>query len=390
MRDHGEPYGGPLTIQFRSALAVCSLLHLLLLVSAPLLAQGTATAASYTRGRPLTEWVAQTSHYIPEMRREAVKAIGGLGAGARSALPALIRATRDENLEVRYWAVDAIRRIGPGASEAAPALTIVMADDDRSVQEMARRALAMMGPAAVPSLLPALRSPDPWVRASAAEVLGGVAGNRGDAVKALTQLLADDSLWVRSSAAWGLGRIGKPAAKAVKPLTAALAEEIRTDPAFAQPAQRARVENLVYALGRTGDAAKDAVPLIVSVLYDGSDSLRHTASTALAGIGKRTAQPLGTALRSGPAPVRLEAARGLRLLGPQGKDAVKDLIKTLETTDELEGGRALVVASADALGAIGKSAKNALPVLERQRKRSVSPDVVASLDRAIRKIRIGG
>ncbi len=388
MRDHGEPYGVPLTMRFRSALAVLSILQLIAVH--PLPAQGTAAAASYTRGRPLAEWVNQTGHYIPEMRREAVKAIGGLGAGARSALPALIRATRDENLEVRYWAVDAIRRIGPGARDAAPALTIVLADDDRSVQEMARRALATLGPTAVPALLPALESPDPWVRASAAEVLGGMAGDRKDAIAGLTRLLSDDSLWVRSSAAWGLGRVGRPAGRAVKPLTAALAEEIRRDPGFSDPRQQARVENLVYALGRIGDAAKDAVPLIVSVLYDGRDSLRHTAAVALAGIGKRSARPLGAALRVSPMAVRLEAADGIRLLGPAGKDAVKDLIKTLETTDELEGGRPLVVAAADALGSIGKPARSALSILERQRKRSVSPDVVASLDRAIRKIRMGG
>jgi hypothetical protein len=38
---------------------------------------------------------------------------------------------------------------------------------------------------------------------------------------------------------------------------------------------------------------------------------------------------------------------------------------------------------------MGKSAKGGLKVLEQQRKRSVTPDVVAALDRAIRKIRLG-
>jgi hypothetical protein len=65
-------------------------------------------------------------------------------------------------------------------------------------------------------------------------------------------------------------------------------------------------------------------------------------------------------------------------------------VKVLETTDELEGGHDLVIATADALGAMGKAAKGALRILERHRKRSVTPDVVAALDRAIRKIRLGG
>jgi HEAT repeat protein len=386
MRGHGEPYGGSRKFRSRFPSAVL----LLALLSSPLLAQGTANSP-YSRGRPLGDWITQSAHYIPELRREAVKAIGALGPGAQPAVPVLIRATRDESSEVRYWAVDALRRIGPAASDAAPALVVVMADDERATQLAARRALEMMGKAAIPSLVPLLKSPDPWVRASSAEVLGGIGGERGEVINGLTALLRDDSLWVRSSAAWGLGRIGRPARKAAKPLNSALAEELRHDPTLESTAQRARVENLVYAIGRMGDASKDAVPTLMSVLFDGSDSLRSAAAIALAGVGKHSAKPLGSAVLSGrPEAVRLEAAHGLRLLGPGGKDAVKDLVKALESTDELEGGRALVVATADALGAMGKNGKAALSILEKQRQRSVTPDVVAALDRAIRKIRTGG
>ncbi len=74
---------------------------------------------------------------------------------------------------------------------------------------------------------------------------------------------------------------------------------------------------------------------------------------------------------------RLEAARALRLMGPDAKDAVPDLVKVLEQTDELEGGRELVIASADALGAMGRNARDARRILERQRSRSTTPDVVA-------------
>jgi HEAT repeat protein len=356
----------------------------------PALAQG-ARAQPFTRGRPLAEWVAQTDHYIPELRREAVKAIAALGPGALSAVPALIRATRDENAEVRFWAVEALRKIGPAAAkESGPALTVVLADDIRSNQEAARRALEAMGPAALPVVLPSLKSPDAWVRGNAAEVVGAISGGRGDAVSALSLLLTDDSLWVRASAAWSIGRIGPRAKSAARPMAKALSEELRRDPTLLDHGQRLRVENLVYGLGRLGSAANDAIPLVVAVLYDGSDSLRIMAAEALAGIGGKSAQPLGQATRgTAPMPVRLEAARGLRLLGKDGKKVVGDLVKVLETTDELEGGHDLVIATADALGAMGKSAKGALKVLEKQRKRSVTPDVVAALDRAIRKIRLG-
>lgn len=355
-----------------------------------LLAQGARTQP-FTRGRPLAEWVAQTDHYIPELRREAIKAIAALGPGAVSAVPALIRATRDENTEVRFWAVEGLRKIGPPAArEGTPALAVVLGDDLRPNQEAARRALEAMGPAALPMVVPSLASPDAWVRANAAEVVGTLAAGKGDAVDRLARMLADDSLWVRASAAWAIGRLGPRARSATKPMTRALGEELRRDPTLSQPDQRLRVENLVYGLGRLGAAANDAVPLVVAVLYDGSDSLRATASEALAGIGGKAARPLGQAVReSAPMAVRLAAARGLRLMGPTGKQAVGDLVRVLEATDELEGGHNLVIAAADALGAMGKHAKAGLKVLEKQRKRSVTPDVVAALDRAIRKVRLG-
>lgn len=374
----------------RSRRSLPAVLLVLCGLAQPLLAQG-ARAQPFTRGRPLAEWVAQTDHYIPELRREAVKAIAALGPGAVSAVPALIRATRDENAEVRFWAVEGLRKIGPAAArESGAALTVVLADDIRSNQEAARRALEAMGPTALPVVLPSLKSPDAWVRGNAAEVVGAISGGRGDAVSGLALLLTDDSLWVRASAAWAIGRIGPRAKGAAKPMTRALGEELRRDPTLSERGQRLRVENLVYGLGRLGSAANDAIPLVVAVLYDGADSLRIMAAEALAGIGSKSAQPMGQAVRrAGPMPVRLEAARGLRLLGKDGKKAVGDLAKVLETTDELEGGHDLVIATADALGAMGKSAKGALKVLETQRKRSVTPDVVAALDRAIRKIRLG-
>ena len=374
----------------RSRRSLPAVLLVLCCLTEPLLAQG-ARAQPFTRGRPLAEWVLQTEHYIPELRREAVKAIAALGPGAVSAVPALVRATRDENAEVRFWAVEGLRKIGPAAAkEGGAALAVVLGDDIRSNQQAARRALEAMGPAVLPVLLPSLESPDAWVRGNAAEAVGAVAGGKGAAVSALSRLLADDSLWVRASAAWAIGRIGPRAKSAAKPMTKALSEELRRDPTLAEVGQRLRVENLVYGLGRLGPAANDAVPLLLAVLYDGADSLRTTAAEALAGVGGKAAQPLGQAVRGpAPMPVRLGAARALRLMGPEGKKAVGDLVKLLETTDELEGGRELVIASADALGAMGKSARSALKVLEKQRKRSVTPDVVAALDRAIRKIRLG-
>ncbi len=360
-------------------------------VPAPSAAQGARTAPeAFSRGKPLAEWMVQAEHYIPELRREAIKSIAALGPAARDALPVLIRATRDENEEVRFWAVTAIRRIGPAARTASPALLNVLSDDVRPVQQAARDALEAIGPPAVPVLLPALHSADPWVRANAAEGLGVIGQAKGDVVPGLVRLLADDSLWVRASAAWALGHLGRDAKKAAKPLAAELEQELRRDPALTDPMQQVRVENLVYALGRIGKDAGDATPRVMSVFFDGGDSLRRVAAVALAGIGGKAAEPLGKAVRNGAMPIRLEAAHALQLMGPEGKRAVGDLVKLLQGIDELEGGHDLLIATADALGAMGKQAKGARAALEAQRKHSVTPDVVAALDRALRKIRDGG
>ena len=385
MRADGDPI---LTAAARAA-GVTTLLCLAL--AGAVRAQGArASEAAFARGKPLGEWVAQADHYIPELRREAVKAIAALGPGARTALPTLLRAARDENQEVRYWAIEAIRRVGPEAREAAPVLLSVLADDVRPVQQVARRALEALGPPATPLLLPSLAARDAWVRANAAEAIGVIGAAPGKTVRQLSLLLADDSLWVRASAAWALGHLGRAAKPATRALIDLLQAELRRDPTLADPAQRTRVENVCYALGRIGHEAGDAVPALLSVFFDGGDSLRAVALGALAAVGSRAAEPLGKAARSGPMAVRLDAAEALRLMGSEGRKAVPDLVKVLEGTDELEGGHDLVIAVADALGAMGKSARPATGVLEKQRRRSVSPDVLAALDRALRKARIGG
>ena len=75
----------------------------LLGLPAPARAQAArAVGEPFARGKPLSEWVSQATHYIPELRREAMRALAALGPGAAPALPVLIRGTRDENEDVRF------------------------------------------------------------------------------------------------------------------------------------------------------------------------------------------------------------------------------------------------------------------------------------------------
>jgi HEAT repeat protein len=82
-------------------------------------------------------------------------------------------------------------------------------------QETAADALARIGPAAVPALLEALHSPDPEVRAKAANVLGRMGPDARDSVPELIRLLDDPDERVRKTVIRALGRIGPAAQDAV-------------------------------------------------------------------------------------------------------------------------------------------------------------------------------
>jgi hypothetical protein len=74
-------------------------------------------------------------------RRRAATALGGLGAAASPAVPALTDALHDEDATVRQAAAEALGKIGPDASGAAPALTLALADPDARVRKNAAWAL---------------------------------------------------------------------------------------------------------------------------------------------------------------------------------------------------------------------------------------------------------
>ncbi len=93
------------------------------------------------QGRSLSSWVADLKGLAPYTRNRAAYAIGGMGADARPAVPALIEALKDPEAAVRYPVCIALREIGPAAKEAVPALTETLDDRNDDVAAMARQAL---------------------------------------------------------------------------------------------------------------------------------------------------------------------------------------------------------------------------------------------------------
>jgi HEAT repeat protein len=93
------------------------------------------------QGRSLSSWVADLKGAAPYTRNKAAYAIGGMGADAKPAVPALIEALKDPEPTVRFPVCIALREIGPEAKEAVPALTAALDDRNDDVAAMARKAL---------------------------------------------------------------------------------------------------------------------------------------------------------------------------------------------------------------------------------------------------------
>lgn len=100
------------------------------------------------------------------VRVEAARALGELQQA--NAVPMLLRATSDEDAEVRQAAGEAVTEFGP-----APLIDALIHQDGR-VRSAAREALYEIGDPAVPPLADALHHPDQRTRRAARAALSGM------------------------------------------------------------------------------------------------------------------------------------------------------------------------------------------------------------------------
>lgn len=159
---------------------------------------------------PLLEVVFDPSE---DVRQAAAQALGKIGDPR--AVKALSELTRDEHLIVRKAAVYALINIGPASVEP---LVTVLEEPDADLRRSVVQAMSKMDDSVVPLIIPYLQHKIPYVRASAAEIVGAIRNVR--AVRPLVDLLTDSNDEVRRTAAMALGQIGDDAA--VDPLVAAL------------------------------------------------------------------------------------------------------------------------------------------------------------------------
>jgi hypothetical protein len=128
----------------------------------------------------------------------------------------------------------------------------------------------------VDPVIPLVSHVEATVRASAAQLLGQLAGRQ--AVEPLITMLADPERQVRESAARALGQLA--VRQAVEPLIATLAD----------PERQVR-ESAAEALGQLGD--RQAVEPLIATLADPERQVRESAARALGQLGDRRAvEPL--------------------------------------------------------------------------------------------------
>jgi HEAT repeat protein len=249
--------------------------------------------------------------------RELDAAIEKLGKIGEPAIPALMKALQDTNLQVRRSAAEVLRQIGP---PAIPALTKAFKDSDANVRSGAASALGSMGAEAktvLPQLVPLLKDSDAYVRRNAADALGSMGAEAKTALPQLVPLFKDSDANVRGNAAFAVGRMGAEAKTALPQLLPLLKDSDAGVRIYAAD-----------AVGSIGAEAKTALPQLVPLLKDSDAKVRSIAASALGRIGAeaKTGVPqLLPLLKDSDAGVRSYAAYALVSMGLSLQEKAKTL-----------------------------------------------------------------
>jgi len=245
----------------------------------------------------------------PTEARDAIDALGAIGGAGADALRAYLRqAEPPEPLLVAtllalapHTTRDDVGRLSPHA--ASPATHVRAA------------ALAALGgtqhPAALAAVLPAAKDPEPLVRATAAKALGQI-GSPG-APPALLPMLDDPAPVVRAMAAWALGQVKcRTAAGALRRMAASGSADDAVPPRYGDVHSRPDLA-AVEALGRI--ATDDAVACLAASLDSKSWPVRAGAARALGAAGVRSPEAVAALRRRLADPVNVVRAEATTALG---------------------------------------------------------------------------
>ena len=305
----------------------------------------------------------------------AAHALARIGDAAR---PALIGALKADDTGLRLGAAKALGGMGAHASDAIPALIENLGHADEDLRNEVIGTLGLIGTDAVAPLTKSLSWPEPKLRIGSARALAEIglpASSAGPEL--LARLAAEKEQDVRIAWLGVLPRFGLPQEKIVAPLMRAFREgdeQLRSAALngllLIRPAEKAAVpalaalledsqagmsERAALALGRFGPAARSALPRLVT-LAQGREAYRtalteiggpavpevmrqieklppaslnrdHWAIKLLSGIGAAGLPELMKALDSPAASVRVAALGALNELGEQSREARSAVLK---------------------------------------------------------------
>jgi HEAT repeat protein len=304
----------------------------------------------------VTDLVALLKNSEPGVRASVIEALGNIGGEAKSAIPQISQALKDEAANVRIAASQALALIGVEDLAldlaAAPPLLEVLNSSDPAVPDWmhddAEWYLVRLGPkekVAVPAFTRMLKDKRASIRSWALEALARLGSEAAGAMPAIRQALHDDSVNVRLSAAEAAWEASEEAQASIPVLTAALVDS--------DEMVRARAADL---LGHIGSAAKPAGPALADAYQkDTSMLVRLSAAEALWKIS-HDARPVVTAAIAAlkaDEEVRLRALNALKQIGADAKPAlanVRDALKDSKTAVRLAAAETLLSVRRDNAG----------------------------------------
>jgi HEAT repeat protein len=282
-----------------------------------------------------------------EVRRAAAEALSDPRTAEKkmqAAWPAAVAAIKDPDAEVRAGIVPAVRQFAPDADAATARLKPMLADEDDRVRIVAAFALAELeAPDVAPTVVELLVNKPGKYQKELIDVLAQFGPQAAVAAPLLTEMLGksptipeEERQSLEYSLVRALGRTG-PAAKGALP---ELVKRFKQR----EPGDR---EELVEALAQIGPAAPaEVAPALLAAIEEDPDWVRRVAAKGLAAMSADPAQvkePLLKLLGDKDIEVREFAAGGLGHLGTaSATDVVPALIAAL-TTEEAAGPRSQIL-----------------------------------------------
>jgi HEAT repeat protein len=306
----------------------------------------------------------------------AATLLGRISSGARDAVPALARATRDEDLHLRFAAVRSLGQIGPAADRAAPELIKLIDEQGQPRRLRCRAALALWqirpnAPEVVPALAMVLRRGAAEHQEAALDAIQQLGPQAEGAVPVLSDMLEAGTLEGAAvtqvlRTLRQIGRNAQTASPAILPLLEHDDWQVRLGAARA-----------LWEI----DRHPSVVPALIKMLGEENVFAQEGVAEVLGEIGpagQEAADALLPLVAEGrPAHLRIAAAYALWETA-RHESAIPVLVALLASEDPNTRDNA-----ARTLARIGPPAEEALPVLERLEK-TVPADAVGQAIRAIR------